>query len=220
MNGGGKTSPGLLNKIPPSVIPAGTFIPISVSFESISCAAKSSSEVSRNFLQTFQEALKMSPNELPSGKAAVISLTSQYRRSPTQTSFDDYLDLMINKEVETDSCITMDMNTQTEVEPVNPNAESDKTVEQKSIPKFEDNQTQTDLIVDPVNPNEESDNMEEQKSIPQFEDNQTQTDLISIDVIDKKEEVKKPIIEVTENKAQTELIAAHVIDKKEEMMIP
>ena len=76
----------------------------------------------------------MSPNELPSGKATVISSTSQYGCSPTQTTFDDYLGLMINKEVETDSCITMDMNTQTEVKPVNLNAESDKMEEQKSIP--------------------------------------------------------------------------------------
>ena len=44
--------------------------------------------------------------------------------------------------------------------------------------------------------------------------------MISIDVIDKNEEVKKPVIEVTENEAQTELITADVIDKKEEVQKP
>ena len=164
-NDGGKTLPGLLNKISPSVMPAGTFFPILVSFESISCAARSSSEVSRNLLQTFQEALMMSPNESPSGKAAVISSTLQYGCSPIRTSFDDYLGLMINKEVETDSCIRSDMNTQIEVEPVNQNAELDKMGEEKGIPQFKDNQTQTDLIVEPVNQNAELDKMEEHPSI-------------------------------------------------------
>ena len=47
-----------------------------------------------------------------------------------------------------------------------------------------------------------------------------QTELITADVIDKKQEVQKPVIEVTEDQVQTELIADDVVEKKEELMSP
>ena len=72
-----KTLPGLLNKISPSVMPQGTFIPISISFESMASAAKTSSEISRNLMQSFEEDSMKSLSGNTSVKVGIITSTSQ-----------------------------------------------------------------------------------------------------------------------------------------------
>ena len=97
-------------------MPQGTFIPISVSFKSMASAAKTSSEVSRNLMQSFEEDLIKLPSGNTSVKVGIITSTSQERVSPAVSDFDGYQGLMVNKEVGTNSCILSDVQTQTQTE--------------------------------------------------------------------------------------------------------
>ena len=169
-------------------MPQGTFIPISISFESMSSAAKSSSEVSRNLMQTFEEDSMKSPSGNNSVKVGIITSTSQERVSPTGSDFNAYQGLMVDKEVGTDSCIMNDINTQTEVEPTvyKPDFKTTATQSEDGIVQYNDSQAQTDLLAKHV-----IDKEEQYKKIPILQDNEAQTNLMSSDIIDKKEEDKK-----------------------------
>ena len=210
-----KISPELLNKISPSVMPQGTFIPISVSFESMVSTAKTSSEVLRNLMQSFEEDSIKSPSGNTLVKVGIITSTSQERVSPAVSDFNGYQGLMVNKEVGTNSCILSDVQTQTEVEPIiyKPIFQTTGMQSEDGIVQCNDSQAQTDLLAKHVFDKEEQD-----KSMPILQESEAQTDLMSSDVINKQQQDKsRPILQ--ESEAQTDLMSSDVIDKQEQNKI-